>query len=394
MRRALLVKYGEIAIRGKNRYLFENQLIAAIRKNIDTLDPGHYIKKEQGRLVIYNKRGVTDVEGLIERVSVVYGILGVSPCIISDKQEFTVVRSLALEYFKNAYPAPPGGTTFKVFARRADKDYPMDSKEIAADIGSLILEHYPNLKVSMKNPGISLHVEFRNSVYIYGETIRGVGGLPAGSSGKGVLLLSGGIDSPVAGFMMEKRGISLEAVYFHSPPYTSERAKEKVMDLTQRLALFSGGKRLHVIPFTDIQLCLYDNVAAEKLTILMKRIMLRMGEMIAKETGGLAVVTGDSIGQVASQTLRSINAVESAVTLPVLRPLSGFDKQEIIDISQKIGTFDISIRPYEDCCTIFVAKHPETKPKASIIESIEADIMPKLAPLIAAAMENVEVYDF
>lgn len=394
MRKALLVKYGEIAIRGKNRYLFENQLIAAIRKNIEALDPGHYIKKEQGRLVIYNKKGETDVDGLIERVRVVYGVLGVSPCIISDEQDFSVVANLALEYFKDSYPEISAGTTFKVFARRANKTYPLNSNEIAADVGGLILEHYPEIKVSMKSPEISLHIEFRNDVYIYSKTIKGVGGLPAGSSGKGILLLSGGIDSPVAGYMMEKRGISLEAVYFHSPPYTSERAKEKVMDLARRLALFSGGKRLHVIPFTDIQLCLYDSVPVEKLTIIMKRIMLRMGEMVAKETGGLAVVTGDSVGQVASQTLRSIHAMESAVSLPILRPLAGFDKQEIIDISERIGTFDISIRPYEDCCTIFVAKHPETKPKASIIENIEADVMPKLSSLIAAAMKNAEIYDF
>jgi len=393
LKKALLVKYGEIAIRGKNRYLFENQLISAIRKNIDSLDPGHYIKKEQGRFVIYNKNGETDVEGLIERVKVVYGVLGVSPCIISDIQDFSVVANFALEYFKDAYPALVSGTSFKVFARRANKDYPMTSTEIAASIGERILEFYPQLKVSMKNPEISLHVEFRNDVYIYSNTVKGVGGLPAGSSGKGVLLLSGGIDSPVAGYLMEKRGISLDAVYFHSPPYTSERAKEKVIDLAKRLSLFSGGKKLIVVPFTDIQLCLYDNVQAEKLTILMKRIMLRIGEMIAKENGGLALVTGDSVGQVASQTLRSINAVESAVTLPILRPLSGFDKQEIINLSEQIGTFEISIRPYEDCCTIFVAKHPETKPKTSIIESIEADIMPKISPLILKAMEKLEIYE-
>ena len=393
MRKALLVKYGEIAIRGKNRYLFENQLIAAIRKNIDALDAGHFIKKEQGRFVIYNREGETDVEALIERVKVVYGVLGVSPCIISDNQDFSVVRSLALEYFKDIYPALADGTTFKVSVKRANKNYPLTSIEMGADIGALILEHYPNIKAAMKNPDINLYVEFRNNAYIYSETIKGVGGLPAGSSGKGVLLLSGGIDSPVAGYMMEKRGISLDAIYFHSPPYTSERAKEKVMDLARRLSLFAGGKNLHVVPFTEVQLYLYDHVPPEKLTILLKRVMLKMGELLAQKTGGLAVVTGDSVGQVASQTMRSIHAVESAVSLPILRPLSGFDKQEIIDIAHKIATFDISIRPYEDCCTIFVAKHPETKPKASIIESIEARIMPNLKPLIDKAMENIEIYE-
>ena len=393
MRKALLVKYGEIAIRGKNRYIFENQLIAAIRKNIDNLEVSHYIKKEQGRLVIYNKHGETDVEALIPRVRVVYGVLGVSPCIINADLDFPVIRDLALEYFRDRYPTLPEGATFKVFAKRADKDYPLDSLEITAEIGALILEHYPHIKVSMKNPEISLHVEFRNDAYIYSETIKGVGGLPAGSSGKGVLLLSGGIDSPVAGYMMGKRGIALDGVYFHSPPYTSERALEKVMDLARQLSLFSGGMRLHTVPFTDIQLYLYDNVAPEKMTIFMKRVMLRIGEKISEKIGGLAIVTGDSVGQVASQTLRSINAVESATTLPILRPLAGFDKQEIIDIAHEIGTYDISIRPYEDCCTIFVAKHPETKPKTSIIERIESKIMDGLAPLIEKALEDIEIFE-
>lgn len=393
MKKALLVKYGEIAIRGKNRYIFENQLIAAIRKSIDSLEVSHYIKKEQGRLVIYNKNGETDIDALIPQVRMVYGVLGVSPAIISGEQDFPAIRALALEYFKDAYPTLTEGTTFKVFARRANKEYPLNSLEITAEIGGDILDNYPHLKVAMKEPEISLYVELRNDAYIYSKTIKGVGGLPAGSSGKGVLLLSGGIDSPVAGYMMGKRGIALDGVYFHSPPYTSERALEKVMDLARQLSRFSGGHRLHAVPFTDIQLYLYDNVSPEKMTILMKRVMLRMGERIADKIGGLALVTGDSVGQVASQTLRSINAVESAATLPILRPLAGFDKQEIIDIAHEIGTYDISIRPYEDCCTIFVAKHPETKPKTSIIERIEEQIMEGLAPLIEKALEETVVFE-
>ena len=393
MEKGLLVKYGEIAIRGKNRFLFENQLIASIRKNIDDLDPGHFIKKEQGRFIIYNKDGETDVEGLIERVKVVYGILGVCPCIISKVQDFEIMRGLALDYFRQNYPNLAPGTTFKVLTKRADKKYPMESTEISSKIGEAILEAFPHLKVAMKEPEIVLHVEFRNDAYIYSNIIKGIGGLPAGSSGKGVLLLSGGIDSPVAGFLMEKRGISLDAVYFHSPPYTSERAKEKVIDLAKQLSLFSGGKRLYVFPFTDIQLHLYDHVQAEKMTILLKRTMLHIGEMIAEKNGGLALVTGDSVGQVASQTLRSIHAIDSAVNMPILRPLAGFDKQEIIDISHKIGTYDISIRPYEDCCTIFVAKHPETKPKTSIIENIYNRILPEITPMIEKALEEMEIYD-
>ena len=393
MEKGLLVKYGEIAIRGKNRYLFENQLIASIRKNIDDLDPGHFIKKEQGRFIIYNKNGETDVDGLIERVKIVYGVLGVCPCIISKVQDFEIMRDLALDYFKQTYPFLAPGTTFKVLTKRADKNYPMESTEISAKIGEAILENIPHLKVAMKNPEITLHVEFRNDAYIYSNTIKGIGGLPAGSSGKGILLLSGGIDSPVAGYLMEKRGVSLDALYFHSPPYTSERAKEKVIDLAKRLSLFSGGKKLYVFPFTEIQLHLYEHVQSEKLTLLLKRTMLRIGEMVAEKNGGLALVTGDSIGQVASQTLRSIHAMESAVSMPILRPLSGLDKQEIIDISHHIGTYDISIRPYEDCCTIFVAKHPETKPKTSIIENIDNRILPEILPMIEKALNEMEVYD-
>jgi len=393
LEKGLLVKYGEIAIRGKNRYLFENQLIASIRKNIDELDPGHFIKKEQGRFIIYNRTGETDVDGLIERVKVVYGVLGVCPCIISKVQDFHIMKELALNYFSETYPNLAPDTTFKVITKRADKKYPMESNEISAKIGEAILEAFPHLKVSMKNPEIILHVEFRNDAYIYSNTIKGVGGLPAGSSGKGVLLLSGGIDSPVAGFLMEKRGITLDALYFHSPPYTSERAKEKVVDLAKRLSLFSGGKRLYVFPFTEIQLHLYEHVQAEKLTILLKRTMLRIGEIVAERSGGLALVTGDSVGQVASQTLKSIHAVESAVNMPILRPLAGFDKQDIIDLSHEIGTYDISIRPYEDCCTIFVAKHPETKPKTSIIESIDKRIVPEIMPMIEKALEEMEIID-
>lgn len=392
MKRGLLVKYGEIAIRGRNRYIFENQLIKAIRKNIDDLGD-YYITKENGRFFVFNKTGDIDMEKAIERISCIFGIIGLCPCIVGEEKTIEAIEEMVFDYFEENYGNLDKEITFKVETKRADKKFPLLSNDVSILMGEKLINKYPFLKVDIHKPQMKIHIEIRNSVYVYSKIIKGVGGLPQGSSGKGVLLLSGGIDSPVAGYLMEKRGVDLEGVYFHSPPYTSERAKEKVVDLAKRLSHFTGGKRLNIIPFTDIQLYLYDHVPPEKLTLLLKRIMLRIGEKIALKIGGYAIVTGDSVGQVASQTLRSIRAMESAVILPILRPLAGFDKQEIIDIAQQIGTFDISIRPYEDCCTIFVAKHPETKPKANIIESIEKKILEDLEPMMDDAIEKMEIID-
>ena len=266
----------------------------------------------------------------------------------------------------------------------------MTSKEVAADIGGYVLERMENLKVDVHNPNVVLRVELRNDAYVFSKVIKTYGGLPVGSSGKGIALMSGGIDSPVAAWLMAKRGIAVECVYFHSPPYTSEWAKQKVEDLAERIACFTGEIKLHIIPFTEVQLYLLEHVPHDKLTIFLKRAMMKAAEEIAYKSNALALITGDSVGQVASQTLQGIHAINSVCTMPVLRPLAGMDKQEIVDLAKKIGTFDISIRPYEDCCTIFVAKHPETRPKTNIIEAIEKKLE-ELDNLIKKAVETEEI---
>jgi len=392
MKKAVLVKYGEIALRGSNRGLYENMLLNAIRKTVGKLGD-FWIEKEQGRFLIrpYNEEEVMDAEAVAEETLKVFGVVGVSVCLYTANQDIENLKQVVLTHLKEFYGDKP--FTFKIETSRAVKSYPMISYEVSAAIGEFILENMKNSTVKVNEPMSVVRVELRGKAYIYSKTEKGGGGLPPGSSGKGVLLLSGGIDSPVAGYLAAKRGIDITAVYFHSPPYTSERAKEKVKDLAERLSCFTGKFTLLSVPFTDIQLKLCDKTPPEKLTILLKRAMLNTAEKIAAKTGAMALITGDAVGQVASQTLQSLHAVNSAATIPILRPLVCMDKQEIIDLSRKIGTYDISIRPYEDCCTIFVAEHPETKPKASIIENIERKIT-ELDELIDAAVKNAERFDY
>lgn len=369
MKNVLLVKYGEIAMRGKNRYLIENRLIGIIIKNIEDVG-GYRVFKEQGRLLVENETDDFDYDTIIPLVVNVLGVTAVCPCVKLDNMSIENIRNSALRHMKEHFEGK--NVSFKVETKRSDKKYPMDSREISADIGGFVLHGMEGVSVDVHNPNVTLMVEIRNSAYVYSKLIKGFGGLPVGASGKATVLMSGGIDSPVAAFMTAKRGVEIEAVYFDSPPYTSERAKQKVIDLAEKISMYTGKFKLHIVPFTDVQLYLYNNVPHEKLTIFLKRAMFMAAEKIALENGSLALVTGDSVGQVASQTLHAIDAINSAVReLPVLRPLAGLDKQEIVDIARKIGTFDISVRPYEDCCTVFVAKHPETKPKRSVIERME-----------------------
>lgn len=388
--KVLILKYGEIAMRGNNRYLFISRLVSAIRKNID--DEGDfYVVKEQGRLIIESRGTEINFDRIIPKVTPIFGIIAVCPGIKTQDQSMENLRKLALEQMREQ--CSDKNYTFKVKAKRADKRYPLSSKEIAADIGGYVLENTDNLTVDVHNPEIVLNVELRTDAYIYSKLIKTFGGLPVGSSGKAVALLSGGIDSPVAAWTIAKRGVEIEAVYFHSPPYTSEWAKQKVCDLAERIACFTGGIKLHIVPFTDLQLYLLDNVPHDKLTIFLKRAMMKTAEIIAERENALALITGESVGQVASQTLQGLNAINAVCNMPVLRPLSGMDKQEIVDIAKKIGTFDISIRPYEDCCTIFVAKHPETKPKTSVIDRIEAKLS-ELDGFIEKAIEDTEVVEY
>ena len=294
-------------------------------------------------------------------------------------------------YMKARYPEYKG--SFKVYTRRAKKSYPITSMEVSAAIGEKILDAFPEASVDVHNPEMTLSVEIRDKIYVYSETLPGPGGMPIGTNGKAMLLLSGGIDSPVAGYMIAKRGVKIEAVYFHAPPYTSERAKQKVVDLAKLVARYSGPIRLHVVNFTDIQLYIYDQCPHEELTIIMRRYMMRIAEYFARKDKCLGLITGESIGQVASQTLQSLAATDEVCELPVYRPVIGFDKEEIVQISRKINTFETSIQPFEDCCTIFVAKHPVTKPNLKVIHRSEEKLNEKIDQLVEEALASTEVIE-
>jgi thiamine biosynthesis protein ThiI len=389
----LIVKFGEVALRGKNRYIFENKLIAAIENNLKGC-PGYYVSRELGRYVVCTHSAPFDFGLVIPKVISVLGIISCCPAVRSRDMSMENIKKLSLLHMKKRYPdAPDRGYTFRVTAHRSHKDYPVSSQEIAADIGECIIEGAEGFKVNLKEPEINLRAELRNQVYIYTEETKGFGGLPVGSCGKTMALLSAGIDSPVASFLMARRGVEVEAVYFHTPPYTSQRALLKVTDICEVLKTFTASFKLNVVNFTDIQMLIKEKTPPEKFTIMLKRSMMRLAEILAQKNDCQALTTGDSVGQVASQTLKSIAAIDSAVSIPVLRPLAGMDKNEIIDWAKKIGTFDISIRPFQDCCTLFVPPHPETKPKVSIIESFEKSI-DNLYDITKETAENVKVYNF
>ncbi|MBQ4347745.1 MAG: tRNA 4-thiouridine(8) synthase ThiI [Firmicutes bacterium] len=391
--KVLIIKYGEISLRGKNRKILEDRIILAIRKNVDPFGK-FYVRREQGRLILERLDGEFDFDTIIPKVTSVFGLLGVCPGIRTDKKELSMLKELALAEIKRA----SGGknASFKVETKRADKKFPGTSSQISADIGAHILENIPNLKVDLHKPDIVVNIEIRTSCYVSlsSDNVKAWGGLPYGSSGTAVALMSGGIDSPVAAWLMARRGVRIEAVYFHSPPYTSERALDKVCDLAKRVSEFTGGLRLYSVPFTETQLYLLNNVPHDKLTVHLKRAMMRAAEIIAEKIRAQGLVTGDSVGQVASQTMKAIECINAAASLPVYRPLAGYDKQEIIDLAEKIGTFEISSRPYEDCCTIFVAKHPELSPKLSVIEAIEKNNLPELSAMIEKSVEEAQIFDF
>ena len=370
MQNGLLIKYGEIAIKGNNRHQFENLLIRNIRDKIASV--GSYrISKEQGRLLIESEGDECQISSVMEPLKKVFGIIGLCPASVFTDDSLESICNHTVEYLKETYGERPAPVTFKVEGRRANKKYPLNSLEIAAQVGSRILEVFPDWKVDVHHPQVTIWVELRNRVYVYSKVIPGLGGMPVSSQNKAALLLSGGIDSPVAGWMIAKRGIELCAVYFHAHPYTTDRAKEKVIELARRVSEYSGSIHLYVVPFTDMQLDIYDHCPQDQLTIIMRRIMMRISEKIARKEGAIALVTGENLGQVASQTLQSLYCTNEVCTMPVFRPLIGFDKQEIIELAQKIDTFETSILPYEDCCTIFVAKHPQTKPQLSYIQKSE-----------------------
>ena len=385
-----LLKYGEIGIKGKNRYLFEDALVRQIRFALKDVDGQFDVHKSQARIYV-DCEGDYDYEDTVEHLKRVFGIVGICPVVRMEDQGFEKLKEDVVSYMDEMYPDK--NLTFKVEARRARKTYPKTSMEINCDLGEVILEAFPETKVDVHHPDVMLNVEIRNEIYVYSQIIPGAGGMPVGTNGKAMLLLSGGIDSPVAGYMISKRGVGIEATYFHAPPYTSERAKQKVVDLARIVSRYSGPVKLHVVNFTDIPLYIYDQCPHDELTIIMRRYMMRIAEHFAKKDGCLGLITGESIGQVASQTMQSLAATNDVCTVPVYRPVIGFDKQEIVDIAEKIGTYETSIQPFEDCCTIFVAKHPVTKPNVEVIRRSEEKLAEKIDQLVREAIDTVEVIE-
>ena len=385
---SFLIKYGEIGIKGKNRYMFEDALVRQIRFALRGVDGNFLVHKCHGRVYV-DCEGEYDYEETVESLKRVFGIVGICPVVRTAVAEIGQLKKDVVSYMEQMYPDKK--LTFKVEARRANKRYPMNSMEINCELGEAILDAFPETKVDVHNPDVKLNVEIREEVYIYSEIIPGPGGMPVGTNGSAMLLLSGGIDSPVAGYMIAKRGVEIEAVYFHAPPYTSERAKEKVVDLARLVSKYAGPIKLHVVNFTDIQLYIYEKCPHEELTIIMRRYMMRIAEQFAKKDGCLGLITGESIGQVASQTMQSLAATNAVCTLPVYRPLIGFDKREIVEISEKIDTYEVSIQPFEDCCTIFVAKHPVTKPSVERMEKSELNLTEKIDELVKTAVETAEI---
>ena len=390
MYKSFLIKYAEIGVKGKNRYIFEDRLCDQIRYALRRCDGEFEVTKSQGRIYV-NALSAFDFDETVENLKTVFGISGICPVVKVEDCGFEKLCAEVVSYMDRVYPDKH--MTFKVEARRARKNYPKNSMEMNCDIGEAVLNAFPEIRVDVHKPDIMLHIEIREMIYIYSLVIAGPGGLPIGTNGKGMLLLSGGIDSPVAGYMIAKRGVKIDAVYFHAPPYTSDRAKQKVVDLAKYVARFSGPIRLHVINFTDIQLYIYDKCPHDELTIIMRRYMMRIAEHLALESGCLGLITGESIGQVASQTMQSLMATNDVCTLPVYRPLIGFDKQEIVTVSEQIHTYETSILPFEDCCTIFVAKHPVTKPNLNIIRRHETNLDEGIDALVKTALETDEVIE-
>lgn len=385
---AFLIKYAEIGVKGKNRYLFENALVQQIKYALKRCEGEFAVRKTDGRIYV-DALSEFDHDETVEHLQKVFGISGICPMVYVEDEGFEKLKSTVVDYVDKVYPVK--NRSFKVAARRARKNYPLNSMEINMELGGAILDAYPEMRVDVHKPDILLNVEIRDKVYIYSEIIPGPGGMPVGTGGKAMLLLSGGIDSPVAGWMIAKRGVKIDAVYFHAPPYTSERAKQKVVDLAAKVAAYTGPIYLHVINFTDIQMYIYDKCPHDELTIIMRRYMMRIAEHIAKETECLGLITGESIGQVASQTMHSLMATNEVCELPVYRPLIGFDKMEIVEISEKIDTYETSIQPFEDCCTIFVAKHPVTKPNLNIIRKHEHNLDEKIDELVQTALDTEEL---
>lgn len=389
MFKAFLIKYAEIGVKGKNRDIFEAALAQQIKYALRRCEGEFRIRRTRGRIYIDVVSQDYDYEETVENLQTVCGVSSICPMVQLQDEGFDKLCEDAVAYMDRQYPDKH--FTFKVSTRRARKNYPVESMEINALVGEKILHAFPEIRVDVHKPDVMLHIEIRENIYMYSIEIPGPGGMPVGTNGKAMLLLSGGIDSPVAGYMVAKRGVKIDAVYFHAPPYTSERAKQKVVDLARLVARYSGPIYLHVVNFTEIQLAIYEKCPHEELTIIMRRYMMKIAEEIAKRTECLGLITGESIGQVASQTMHSLAVTNEVCTMPVFRPCIGLDKQEIVELSQKIGTFETSIQPFEDCCTIFVAKHPATKPNLNVIKRHEENLADCIDEMLKRALDTAEL---
>ncbi len=387
MEKVILVRYAEIHLKGLNRPFFERLLVGRIKQ---ALNPVHAsVEREQGRIFVY---GIPEdqIAECTDRLCRVFGIHSVSVACCVEKS-WEAIRDAAIREVRYAAETAEC-LTFKCFARRSDKRFPMTSEQICRELGHELLEAYPNLKVDVHHPALPVTVEIRqNNAFVFTGEVLGAGGMPVGSNGKAMLLISGGIDSPVAGYMIAKRGVMLDAVHFYSYPYTSERARDKVIELAKIVSRYAGRIRLYLVPFTEIQMTIYDRCPSSETTVLMRRLMMKIAERIAASSGSQALITGESIGQVASQTIESLCVTDDAVSMPVFRPLIGFDKEEIVEKAERIGTFETSILPYEDCCTVFVPKHPVTKPKLDKLRESEALV--DFEPMIQKAISETECMD-
>jgi thiamine biosynthesis protein ThiI len=381
----ILIRYGELSLKGRNQKLFEDRLIRNIREKLKDYESVR-VTREHGRLFV--ELGDYPAEPIMELLKDVFGIVSFSPAIRINSQIEEIEQTAA-----NVFSSYPGVSTFKVESRRADKRFPIRTGEINPRIGSYILDHFPHAKVDVHHPELEIKVEVRiKGTYIYGKETAGVGGLPVGTSGKVLLMLSGGIDSPVAGYLALKRGVELHAIHFHSHPFTSERAKQKVLDLSKILTRFGGKIRLYVVPFTHVQTEIRKHCYENYSITIMRRMMLRIAEKVAEQYDLKALFTGESLGQVASQTLESLQTINNVTTMPILRPLISMDKTEIMQIAKKIGTYETSILPYEDCCTVFVPEQPKTKPTIKVCEREEQKM--EVEALVSEAVEGVEIVDF
>lgn len=380
MREVLLVRYGEVFLKGQNRPFFLRKLVDHVKEAVQEVH-GH-VWLSEGRIYVSD---YTDQDEAIRRVSRVFGVHSVSPAIEMEKDSFEAICAQAAKMMEKKTG------TFKVLAKRSDKQYPMDSPTIMREAGGYILEHVPHLSVDVNHPDHEITIEIRKLAYLSVDRTMAVSGMPMGTNGKAGLLLSGGIDSPVAGFMIAKRGVELCCVHYHSFPYTSERAKEKVLELARILSEYCGKMRVYIVPFTEIQMQIHEKCPENFTTLIMRRYMMRIAEILAKKDGAQALITGESIGQVASQTMEALGCTDEVVSMPVFRPCVGMDKSEIIERAEKIGTMETSSLPYEDCCTVFTPKHPATHPRKELVRRAEEKL--DAQALIDAAIEGTEIVE-